>query len=83
MKYFNLNNYGYYKSSVLYFNSVLQKYVGICGIVTDTNLIFICNKKPVRILFLSQAVMAHVFNASTREAEAGGFLSSMPAWSTE
>jgi hypothetical protein len=30
-----------------------------------------------------QAVMSHVFNHSTWEAEAGGFLSSRPAWSTE
>jgi hypothetical protein len=28
-------------------------------------------------------VMAHTFNPSTWEAEAGGFLSSRPAWSTE
>jgi hypothetical protein len=28
-------------------------------------------------------VVAHAFNHSTREAEAGGFLSSKPAWSTE
>jgi hypothetical protein len=28
-------------------------------------------------------VMAHAFNPSTQEAEAGGFLSSRPAWSTE
>jgi hypothetical protein len=27
----------------------------------------------------SQAVMTHAFNPSTREAEAGGFLSSRPA----
>jgi hypothetical protein len=31
----------------------------------------------------SRAVVAHTFNPSTREAEAGGFLSSRPAWSTE
>jgi hypothetical protein len=31
----------------------------------------------------SQAVLAHAFNPSTWEAEAGGFLSSRPAWSTE
>jgi hypothetical protein len=30
-----------------------------------------------------QAVVAHAFNPSTWEAEAGGFLSSRPAWSTE
>jgi hypothetical protein len=28
-------------------------------------------------------VVAHTFNPSTWEAEAGGFLSSRPAWSTE
>jgi hypothetical protein len=28
-------------------------------------------------------VVAHVFNPSTREAEAGGFLNLRPAWSTE
>jgi hypothetical protein len=28
-------------------------------------------------------VVAHAFNPNTREAEAGGFLSSRPAWSTE
>jgi hypothetical protein len=31
----------------------------------------------------SQAVVAYAFNPSTREAEAGGFLSSRPAWSTK
>jgi hypothetical protein len=30
-----------------------------------------------------RAVVAHDFNPSTWEAEAGGFLSSRPAWSTE
>jgi hypothetical protein len=30
-----------------------------------------------------RAVMAHTFNPSTWEAEAGGFLSSRPAWSTK
>jgi hypothetical protein len=28
-------------------------------------------------------VVAHIFNPSTREAEAGGFLSWRPAWSTK
>ena len=28
-------------------------------------------------------MVAHAFNPSTREAKAGGFLSSRPAWSTE
>jgi hypothetical protein len=31
----------------------------------------------------SQAMVAHAFNPSTWEAEAGRFLSSRPAWSTE
>jgi hypothetical protein len=32
---------------------------------------------------LCQAVVRHTFNPSTWEAEAGRFLSSRPAWSTE
>jgi hypothetical protein len=32
---------------------------------------------------ISQGMVAHAFNPSTQEAEAGGFLSSRPAWSTE
>jgi hypothetical protein len=31
---------------------------------------------------LSRAVVAHSFNPSTWETEAGGFLSSRPGWST-
>jgi hypothetical protein len=31
----------------------------------------------------SRAVVAHAFNPSTRETEAGRFLSSRPAWSTK
>jgi hypothetical protein len=31
---------------------------------------------------LNQAVVAHAFNPSIREAEAGGSLSSRPTWST-
>ena len=38
---------------------------------------------PAQQYFLSQAVVAHTFNPSTREAEAGGFLSSRPAWSAK
>jgi major histocompatibility complex class I len=30
-----------------------------------------------------KGVVAHAFNPSTWEAEAGGFLSSRPTWSTE
>jgi hypothetical protein len=32
---------------------------------------------------VSRVVVAHTFNPSTQEAEAGGFLSSRPAWSTK
>jgi hypothetical protein len=34
-------------------------------------------------LMCGLAVVVHAFNPSTWEAEAGGFLSSRPAWSTE
>jgi hypothetical protein len=37
------------------------------------------DKKP----FWEPGVVAHDFNPSTLEVEAGGFLSSRPAWSTE
>jgi hypothetical protein len=37
----------------------------------------------VRKIVPGRAVVAHVFNPSTWEAEAGGFLSSRLAWSTE
>jgi hypothetical protein len=36
-------------------------------------------KNPTR----EPSVVVHAFNLSTREAEAGGFLSSRPAWSTK
>jgi major histocompatibility complex class I len=39
--------------------------------------------RPFRITVTSRAVVAHTFNPSTQEAEAGRFLSSRPAWSTE
>jgi hypothetical protein len=35
------------------------------------------------MLTISQAVVAPAFNFSTWESEAGGFLSSRPAWSTK
>jgi hypothetical protein len=40
---------------------------------------------PLRTLqsCVEQGVVVHAFNPSTREAEAGGFLSSRPAWSTK
>jgi hypothetical protein len=61
------------------------------------NLLNLISKKHRRNNYLSSATMrihctklsrtlgvvAHAFNPSTREAEAGGFLSSRPAWSTK
>jgi hypothetical protein len=38
---------------------------------------------PIFKKIISRAVVAHAFNPSTWEAEAGGFLSSRPAWSTK
>jgi major histocompatibility complex class I len=37
----------------------------------------------VKVLATMQGVVAHAFNPSTWEAEAGGFLSSRPDWSTK
>jgi major histocompatibility complex class I len=48
---------------------------GIQGGVANTKDILKKSWKP--------GVVAHAFNPSTREAEAGGFLSSRPAWSTK
>jgi hypothetical protein len=43
-----------------------------------------CNgNNSIKIKVCSRAVVAHTFNTSTWEAEAGRFLSSRPAWSTE
>jgi hypothetical protein len=38
-----------------------------------------CNVKR----YVKLGMVAHAFNPSTWEAEAGGFLSSRPAWSTK
>jgi hypothetical protein len=44
----------------------------------------LCEKKKKFIeKTLLPGMVAHTFNPSTWEAEAGGFLSSRPAWSTE
>ena len=43
----------------------------------DTRHMYIYKRKH------SRAVVAHTFNSSTWEAEAGGFLSSRPAWPTK
>jgi hypothetical protein len=44
---------------------------------------FKMNLKTSFKMFLSRAVVVHAFNSSTWEAEAGGFLSSRPAWSQD
>jgi hypothetical protein len=59
---------------------------------TDWESIFTNNKsnrglisniyKELKKLDSSQEVVAHTFNSSPWEAEAGGFLSSRPVWST-
>jgi hypothetical protein len=60
---------------------------------TDHSLVTLAKNVSALILRISlkinekviicQAEVAHAFNPSTREAEAGGVLSSRPAWSTE
>jgi hypothetical protein len=54
---------------------------GLCGgggdFFFNQTLKTIKKKKPI------WAMVAHAFNPSTWEAEAGGFLSSRPAWSTK
>jgi hypothetical protein len=37
----------------------------------------------VKKIYNTPGVVAHAFNSSIQEAEAGGFLSSRPAWSTK
>jgi hypothetical protein len=43
----------------------------------------LCTQLPHKNSATVPGVVAHAFNPSTWEAEAGGFLSSRPAWSTE
>jgi hypothetical protein len=49
-----------------------------CGLI-----LALCFKLAFKDVNSQPCVMSHTFNLSTQEAEAGGFLSSRPAWSTE
>jgi hypothetical protein len=60
-------------------DSVLNKSSWGNGFVFFFFFFFLYLKK----LYLSLAVVAYAFNPSTWEAEAGGYLSLRPAWSTE
>jgi hypothetical protein len=46
-------------------------------------VIFLSNMLICKLIHSSKGMVAHVFNPSTREAEASGFLNSRPAWSTK
>jgi hypothetical protein len=50
---------------------------------TATVYLFTIINKSLKKKKISGAVVAHAFNPSTWEAEAGRYLSSRPAWSTE
>jgi hypothetical protein len=54
---------------------LLSKYM----IITCGQIRFKCPSRQ----HAQPGVVAHAFNPSTQEAEAGGFLSSRPAWSTK
>jgi hypothetical protein len=43
----------------------------------------VCFEQLKKFYHVELDVVTHAFNSSTREAEAGRFLSSRPAWSTE
>jgi hypothetical protein len=45
--------------------------------------VYVCGKIKEKETMTLPGVVAHAFNPSTWEAEAGGFLSSRPVWSTE
>jgi hypothetical protein len=49
----------------------------------DNAITFMLQDKTVLKIFRAAGGGGHTFNPSTREAEAGRFLSSRPAWSTE
>ena len=54
---------------------------GVCG--WGVYVWYVCVVYMCMGVCLGQVVVAHTFNPSTGEAEAGGFLSSRLAWSTK
>jgi hypothetical protein len=56
-------------------------------LLQDMEVLINCKEKRLFEAFfkksLESGVVAHAFNPGTREAEADGFLSSRPAWSTK
>jgi hypothetical protein len=62
----------------------IKKYfLVVYGIYKKISFLFCDNGSCVENARHSQAVVVHAFNPSIWEAEAGGFLSLRPAWSTE
>jgi hypothetical protein len=64
----------------------------VCVSVHERVCMIMCEKENVyervcvsvyRKSVCGPGMVAHAFNPSTREAKAGGFLSSRPAWSTK
>jgi hypothetical protein len=57
--------------------------IGQAGLKLKRSSCFCLPSAGVKSVSLQPGVVTHTFNPSTREAEAGGFLSSRPAWSTK
>jgi hypothetical protein len=64
--------------------SFLSLYVGlVLNILKATSMLFLFLSDLTGLDQLGRSCQAHTFNPSIWEAEAGGFLSSRPAWSIE
>jgi hypothetical protein len=65
---------------------IMADFIKVCVASSDVETVSfpvaVITKHPDRS-DLRPGVVAHAFNPSTWEAEAGGFLSSRPVWSTE
>jgi hypothetical protein len=64
------------------FNSQ-EPLIGSQPSIIGSDALFWCVSNSVLKINKSPGVVSHTFNPSTWGAEAGGFLSSRPAWSTE